>query len=61
MRPFQAKDRRIRRPAHPGGALGDGLHNRLKLGRRARNDAQNVGRGRLLRDRLGESVLKVYV
>ena len=51
--PFQAKDRRIRRPAHPGGVLGDGLHDRLQIARRARDHPQDPGRGGLLLERLG--------
>ena len=52
--PFETEDRRIRRPAHPGGVLGDGLHDRLEIGRRARDHPQDLGRGRLLLQRLGQ-------
>jgi hypothetical protein len=48
MFPFQTEDRRIHRPAHPGGVLGDGLHDRLQIGGRARDHPQDLGRGRLL-------------
>ena len=50
--PFEAEDRRIRRPAHPGGILGDGLHDRLEVGRRTRDHPQDLGRRRLLLQRL---------
>ncbi len=40
------------RPAHPGGVLGDGLHDRLEVGRRARDDPQDLAGGRLLLERL---------
>ena len=52
MLPFQTEDRRIRRPAHSGGILGDGVHDRLEIGRRACDHAQDLRRGRLLVQRL---------
>ena len=51
--PFETEDRGIRRPAHPRGILGDGLHDRLEIGRRARDHPQDLGRGGLLLQRLG--------
>ena len=50
---LETVDRRIRRPADPGGALGDGFHDRLEIGRRARDDPQNLARRRLLLQGLG--------
>ena len=50
--PFETEDRRIRRSAHSGSVLGDGLHDRLEIGRRARDDPQDLGRGGLLLQRL---------
>jgi hypothetical protein len=52
MLPFETEDRRIRRPAHAGGVLRDGLHDRLEVGRRACNDPQNLSGGGLLLERL---------
>jgi hypothetical protein len=52
MLSVQTEDRRIRRPAHSGGALGDGLHDRLEIGRRARDHPQDLSRGGLLLERL---------
>src|SRR5262249_43696591 len=52
MLPFKLVDRRIHRPAHAGGVLDDGLHDRLEIGGRARNDSQDLGRGGLLLERL---------
>ena len=51
---FQAEDRRVRRPAHPGGVLDDGLQNRLQVCRRARDDAQDLAGRRLLLQGLRE-------
>ena len=45
---FEAEDHRICRPAHPGGALGDGIHHRLQIGRRAGDDPQDLRGGGLL-------------
>ncbi len=45
---FQTEDRRIRRAAHPGGILDDGLHDRLKIGWRTGDDAQDLRRRGLL-------------
>ena len=52
--PFQAEDRQDRRPAHAGGVLGHNLHDRLEIGRRARDHPQDLGRRRLLVQRLGQ-------
>src|SRR5262252_4007709 len=51
---FQAEDRRVRRPAHPGGVLDHGLQNRLQFCGRARDDPQDLARRGLLLERLGE-------
>ena len=59
--PFQAEDRRIRRPAHPGSVLGDGVHDRLQIGRRARDHPQDLGRGGLLLERLFRLVEQPHV
>ena len=58
---FQTEDRRIRRPAHPGGVLGDGLHDRLQIGRRARDHPQDLARRRLLLQRLFRLVEQAHV
>ena len=50
--PFETGDTRIRRPAHSRGALGDDVHHGLEVGRRARDDPQDPGRGGLLLERL---------
>ena len=47
-RPSSAVDRRIVGPAHSGGVLGDGVHDRLEIGRRARDHPQDLGRRGLL-------------
>jgi hypothetical protein len=51
---FHAEDHRVVRSTEPGGVLGDGLHDRLEIGRRARDHPQDLpGRGLLLQ-RLGQ-------
>ncbi len=50
--PFQTEDRRIRRSAHSGSVLGDSLHDRLEVGRRACNDPQDLSGDGLLLERL---------
>ena len=52
MLPFETIDRRVRCPAHPGGVLGHGLHDRLQIGRRARDHPQDLACGGLLLQRL---------
>ena len=52
MLPLETEDQRIPRRAHSGGVRGDGLHDRLEIGRRARDHPQDLRRGRLLLQRL---------
>ena len=49
---FQANDRSIGRAAESRGAFGHDVHHRLEVGRRARDDPQDLGGGRLLFERL---------
>ena len=49
---LQTEDVGIGRPADPGGILGHDLHDRLQVGRRARDHAQDLARRRLLLERL---------
>jgi hypothetical protein len=49
---LRSEHHHVVRPAEASRALGHGLHNRLEISRRARDHPQNVGRGRLLLQRL---------
>jgi hypothetical protein len=59
--PFETVDRRVHRPAHPGGVLDDGLHDRLQIGRRTRDHPQDLTRGGLLLERLFRLVEQPHV
>jgi hypothetical protein len=52
--PVHAEDKRIVGTANPGRILRDGIHDRLKLGRRARDDPEDLAGRRLLLKRLGQ-------
>jgi len=51
----------VHRTAEAGGALRQGLEHGLKIGRRARNDAQNVGGRRLLLEGFGQRTLHLRI
>ena len=51
--PVNSEDTRVSRAADPRGVLGDHVHDRLEIRRRARDDPQDVARRRLLLERLG--------
>ena len=51
---FQRQIDGIGRPADPRGALGHDVEHRLEIGRRARDDPQDLAGRRLLLQRLGQ-------